>query len=165
MQQRPRVVQTPLERFENLPGFSHVPRFVAVRSGELPALQMAYVEDGPADGKPVLLLHGEPTWSFLYRKMIPVLANAGLRAIAPDDIGFGRSDKLVEREDYTYQRHVDWMGSFLDELGLDDIAVFGQDWGGLIGLRLVAEQPARFSHVIASNTILPTGDTPPNAAD
>jgi len=108
----------------------------------------------------VLLLHGEPSWSYLYRKMIPVLTAAGLRAIAPDLPGFGRSDKPVRREDYTYQRHVDWMRGVVEGVDLRGITLVCQDWGGLIGLRLVAEHPDRFARVVAANTFLPTGDTP-----
>jgi haloalkane dehalogenase len=121
---------------------------------------MHYVDEGPRDADPVLLLHGEPSWSFLYRKMIPVIAAAGLRAIAPDLIGFGRSDKPAERSDYSYQAHVDWMHAFIRSLDLKRATFFGQDWGGLIGLRMVAESPDRFDRVVASNTFLPTGDQP-----
>jgi len=119
---------------------------------------MHYVSEGPPRGDVVLLLHGEPSWSYLYRKMIPVLAGAGFRAVAPDLIGFGRSDKPVERSDYTYQRHVDWMKAFVTALDLRGITLVCQDWGGLIGLRLVAEQPERFARVVVANTFLPTGD-------
>jgi haloalkane dehalogenase len=113
----------------------------------------------------VLLLHGEPSWSFLYRKMIPVLAAAGHRCIAPDLVGFGRSDKPAEQDDYTYQRHVDWMAELLfDRLDLTGITTFGQDWGGLVGLRLVADAPDRYARVVVGNTGLPTGDRPPNEA-
>jgi haloalkane dehalogenase len=120
---------------------------------------MAYVEAGPPDGAPVLLLHGEPSWSFLYRKVIAVLADAGLRAIAPDLIGFGRSDKPAEVADHSYAKHVEWVRQFaFDRLDLRDVTLVGQDWGGLIGLRLVAEHPDRFARVVAANTGLPTGD-------
>jgi haloalkane dehalogenase len=121
---------------------------------------MAYVEAGPAGGRPVILLHGEPTWSFLYRKLLPVLAAAGLRAIAPDMIGFGRSDKPTDIAAHSYAAHVSWMRSALfDALDLRHVILVGQDWGGLIGLRLVADQPERFAGVVASNTGLPTGLT------
>jgi len=125
---------------------------------------MHYVDEGPASAKPVLMLHGEPSWSYLYRKMIPPVAQAGHRAIAPDLIGFGRSDKLTNRADYSYQFHVDTMVNFIEALDLRDITLFGQDWGGLIGLRVAAEHPDRFGGVIAANTFLPTGDTPPSEA-
>ena len=122
---------------------------------------MAYVVDGPADGEPVLLLHGEPSWSFLYRTVMPVLAAAGLRAIAADLIGFGRSDKPAELGDHSYARHVEWVRALaFGELGLTGVTLVGQDWGGLIGLRLVAEHPDRFARVVAANTGLPTGDHP-----
>jgi haloalkane dehalogenase len=124
-------------------------------------MRMAYVEAGQADGEPVLLLHGEPSWSFLYRRVIDVLADAGLRAIAADLIGFGRSDKPAEPGDHTYARHVDWVRALaFDALGLTGVTLVGQDWGGLIGLRLVAEHPGRFARVVAANTGLPTGDQP-----
>ena len=122
---------------------------------------MAYVEAGPSDGPPVLLLHGEPTWSFLYRKVITVLAEAGCRAIAPDLVGFGRSDKPVDTAAHSYARHVAWVRACaFDALDLRGVTVVGQDWGGLIGLRLVAEHPDRFARVVAANTGLPTGDEP-----
>ncbi|MGH3199628.1 MAG: haloalkane dehalogenase, partial [Streptosporangiaceae bacterium] len=120
-----------------------------------------YVETGPADGEPVLLLHGEPSWSFLYRKVMPVLADAGLRVIAADLVGFGRSDKPAEIGDYSFARHVEWIrGLAFDRLDLRGLTIVGQDWGGLIGLRLVAEHPDRFARVVAANTGLPTGDVP-----
>src|SRR5438445_290954 len=120
--------------------------------------------EGPPAGPPVLLLHGEPSWSYLYRKMIPALAAAGLRAVAPDLVGFGRSDKPAARQDYTYQRHVDWMAGMVGALDLRDVTMVGQDWGGLIGLRLVADDPDRYARVVAANTFLPTGDIPPGEA-
>lgn len=150
------ALRTPDSRFTNLPDFPYEPHHV-----DLDGLRMAYVTAGPADGQPVLLLHGEPSWSFLYRKVIPVLANAGLRAIAPDLIGFGRSDKPAEHSEHSYARHVEWIRSFaFDKLGLTGVTLVGQDWGGLIGLRLVAEHPDRFARVVAANTGLPTGDQP-----
>lgn len=121
---------------------------------------MAYVDEGPPTGPPVLMLHGEPTWSYLYRHIIPGVAGAGYRVIAPDLVGFGRSDKPTLREDYSYQSHVDWVASFLQRLGLGHITLVCHDWGGLIGLRLVAEDGDRFDSVIAANTFLPTGDIP-----
>ncbi|MFC0863671.1 haloalkane dehalogenase [Sphaerimonospora cavernae] len=151
------VLRTPEERFTDLPGFPYEPRYAEV-AGDV---RMAYVEAGPADGPVVLLLHGEPSWSFLYRHVMAVLAEAGCRAIAPDLIGFGRSDKPSRVEDHTYARHVEWVRSLaFDALGLRDVTLVGQDWGGLIGLRLVAEHPDRFARVVAANTGLPTGDIP-----
>src|SRR5215469_1628194 len=149
-----RVLRTAAERFAGLPGFGYEPRYADVGG-----LRLAYVEAGPPDGEPVLLLHGEPSWSFLYRKVVPVLAAAGLRAIAADLIGFGRSDKPAEVADHSYARHVEWMRAFaFDALDLRGVTLVGQDWGGLIGLRLVAEHPDRFTRVVAANTGLPTGD-------
>ncbi|HEX4059976.1 MAG TPA: haloalkane dehalogenase [Streptosporangiaceae bacterium] len=151
-----RVLRTPEDRFAGLPGFDYEPRYA--RAGDL---RMAYVEAGPADGEPVLLLHGEPSWSFLYRTMLPVLAEAGLRAIAADLPGFGRSDKPAEIGDYSFAKLVEWVRAFaFDSLGLTGVTLVGQDWGGLIGLRLVAEHPDRFARVVAANTGLPTGDQP-----
>jgi haloalkane dehalogenase len=151
-----RVLRTPEERFAGLPDFGYPARYA-----DIGALRVAYVTAGPADGEPVLLLHGEPSWSFLYRKVIPVLADAGLRVIAADLVGFGRSDKPAAIADHSYARHVEWIRAFaFDRLGLHDLTLVGQDWGGLIGLRLVAEHPDRFARVVAANTGLPTGDQP-----
>ncbi len=150
------VLRTPEERFANLPGYPFEPRYVRVDG-----LRVHYVEEGAFDGKPVLMLHGEPSWSYLYRKMIPLFASAGLRAVAPDLIGFGRSDKPAGREAYSYQRHVDWMHGFIRALNLHDITLICQDWGGFIGLRVAAEQPERFARIVVANSFLPTGDHPP----
>jgi haloalkane dehalogenase len=155
------LLRTPEERFRDLPGFPFGPRYVEVDDGEGGRLRVAYVDDGPEDAETVLLLHGEPSWSYLYRSIVPVLVQAGLRAVAPDLVGFGRSDKPADRADYTYARHVEWMRSALfDRLGLRDVTLVAQDWGGLIGLRLVAEHPDRFARVVVANTGLPTGDHP-----
>jgi len=153
------VLRTPDERFANLTGYPFAPHYV-----EVAGLRIHYVDAGPRTAPPVLVLHGEPSWSFLYRKMIPVLAAAGHRVVAPDLVGFGRSDKPLRREDYTYQRHVDWMRGLMTALDLRAITFFGQDWGGLIGLRLVAEHEDRFARVVAGNTFLPTGDLPASDA-
>jgi haloalkane dehalogenase len=147
------ILRTPEERFSDLPAYSFEPHYV-----EVDGLRMHYVDEGPRDAEPVLMMHGEPSWSYLYRKMIPVITAAGYRALAPDLVGFGRSDKPARREDYTYQRHVDWMRGFLEALDLKGITLVGQDWGGLIGLRLVAEHEERFARIVAANTGLPTGD-------
>jgi haloalkane dehalogenase len=159
-------VRTPDERFEALSDFPFVARYADVADptgGE--SLRMAYLDEGPADGKVVLLLHGEPSWSYLYRFMIPGLVGAGRRVIAPDLIGFGRSDKPSDREEYTYARHVEWVRELLfDRLDLHDVTFFGQDWGSLIGLRLVAEHPERFARIAIGNGGLPTGDERANAA-
>lgn len=158
------VLRTPDDRFQNLPDYPFAPNYLTVDAGDGTPLRMHHLDEGPADGEVVLLLHGEPSWSYLYRWMIPVLADAGLRAVAIDLVGFGRSDKPVERADYTYQRHVDWTWSAIEQLGLDGITLVGQDWGGLIGLRLVGEHPERFARVVAANTMLPTGDHHPGKA-
>jgi haloalkane dehalogenase len=150
-------LRTPDERFLDLPDFPFAPHYAQVPGG----LRMHYLDEGPADGSVVVLLHGEPTWSFLYRNMIPVLTEAGYRVIAPDLIGFGRSDKPRARAGHTYERHVEWVRSLLfDHLDLTGVTLFAQDWGGLIGLRLVAENPDRFARVAIGNTGLPTGDQP-----
>jgi haloalkane dehalogenase len=150
------VLRTPEDRFAGLPDFGYPARYADVGG-----LRLAYVEAGPPDGEPVLLLHGEPSWSFLYRKVMSALADAGLRAIAADLIGFGRSDKPAAIGDHSYARHVEWIRAFaFYQLGLRGLTLVGQDWGGLIGLRLVAEHPDRFARVVAANTGLPTGDQP-----
>ena len=161
------VLRTPDECFVDLPDFPFAPHYVEVPAGDGSgsSLRIHYLDEGPADGPVVLCLHGEPSWSFLYRHMVPVLVDAGLRVIAPDLVGFGRSDKPAARADYTYARHVEWMRAALfDGLDLRDITLVCQDWGGLIGLRLVGEHLERFARVVAANTFLPTGDRPPGDA-
>jgi haloalkane dehalogenase len=157
-------LRTPDERFENLPGYNFAPHYLEVPDGEGGSLRIHYIDEGPRDALPILMLHGEPSWCYLYRKMVPVITAAGLRAIAPDLPGFGRSDKPSKRTDYTYQRHVDWMTAFIEAIDLRNATLVGQDWGGLIGLRLVAENPDRFARVVAANTFLPTGDMPAGEA-
>jgi haloalkane dehalogenase len=158
-------VRTPDDRFTDLPGYAFTPHYVDVPDGEGGELRVHVVDEGPRDAPVVLLMHGEPSWSFLYRKMIPVLVDAGLRCVAPDLVGFGRSDKPVKRTDYTYARHVEWMRAALfDGIDVRDATLVCQDWGGLIGLRLVGEHPDRFARVVAANTFLPTGDRPPGDA-
>ncbi|MEO8888968.1 MAG: haloalkane dehalogenase [Jatrophihabitantaceae bacterium] len=155
------TVRTPDERFADLPDFDYAPHYAEVPDQDGGALRMAWVQDGPADGEPILLLHGEPSWSYLYRHMIPVLAASGLRVIAPDLVGFGRSDKPTRPSDHSYARHVEWVRALaFDVLELRDVTLVGQDWGGLIGLRLAAEHPDRFVRLVAANTGLPTGDHP-----
>lgn len=155
------ILRTPDEQFASLPGYAFDPQYVETSDG----LRVHYLDEGPADAAPLLLLHGEPSWSFLYRTMIPVLAAAGHRCVVPDLVGFGRSDKPADPGDYTYQRHVDWMSEVVfDRLGLSHITFFGQDWGGLIGLRLLAAQPDRYDRVVVANTGLPTGDSSPGEA-
>lgn len=159
-----KALRTPDDRFTGLPGYTFTPHYVEVPAGDGTGdtLRMHYVDEG--SGPAVLLLHGEPSWSYLYRKMIPVLVAGGLRAIAPDLIGFGRSDKPAVRTDYTYERHVEWMKAFVSAIGIEGATLVAQDWGGLIGLRVVAEDPDRFDRVVAANTFLPTGDSHPGDA-
>lgn len=146
----PGVVRTPDARFENLVDYPFKPNYI-----EIDGLRVHYLDEGPKDANPILLIHGEPTWSYLFRKMIPVFTAAGHRVIAPDLIGFGRSDKLTSEDAYSYQFQVDVMSELVERLDLNNATNFGQDWGGLIGLRVVAEHPERFSRVIVSNTGLP----------
>lgn len=161
------TVRTPDDRFADLAGYPFAPQYVDIDDGDGDggALRAHYLDEGPADAAPVLLMHGEPSWSYLYRHMIPLLVDAGHRVIAPDLIGFGRSDKPTEQSDYTYARHVDWMRQVLfAHLDLRDITFFGQDWGGLAGLRLVAAEPERYARVCIGNTGLPTGHGAPSDA-
>lgn len=159
------ALRTPDDRFTDLPGYTFEPHYVEIPDGDGGTLRVHHLDEGPADGPVVLLLHGEPSWSFLYRHMIPVLVDAGMRVIAPDLVGFGRSDKPAARADYTYARHVEWLSSHVfGALDLRDITLVCQDWGGLLGLRLVAAEPDRFAAVVAANTFLPTGDGTPSDA-
>jgi haloalkane dehalogenase len=153
------ILRTPGERFEGLPDFRYEPRYADVPDGDGGMLRMAYVDEGA--GPVVLLLHGEPSWSFLYRHVLRVLVDAGLRVVAPDLVGFGRSDKPAAITDHSYARHIEWTRSLVfDVLDLRDVTLVGQDWGGLIGLRLAVENPDRFARIVAANTALPTGDFP-----
>lgn len=145
-----KILRTPEDRFNNLPDYPFAPRYRML--GEL---RMHYVDEGPRDAPVVLMLHGEPTWSYLYRKMIPPVVVAGYRVIAPDLIGFGKSDKLPQMSDYSYAKHVGWITQFLEQLDLRDITLFCQDWGSLIGLRVAAEQSPRFARIMVSNGFLP----------
>jgi haloalkane dehalogenase len=151
------VLRTPDDRFADLAGWPFAPRYATLIDADGTTLRLHYVDEGPRDGAPVLLLHGEPSWGYLYRKIIAALAARGHRVIAPDLIGFGRSDKPAARDDYTYERHVDWMSQWLLQMELQDITLFCQDWGGLIGLRLVAAFPELFAGVAVANTGLPAG--------
>jgi len=154
-------LNTPEEQFNNLPGYNYDPHYVEIDHG----MRIHYVDEGPRDAtETILLLHGEPSWSFLYRKMIDPLVAAGYRCIAPDLIGFGKSSKPIHQSDYTYASHLDWMQSFLDKMDIKGFTLFCQDWGGLIGLRLVANDPDRFARIVVSNTMLPTGDHKPSEA-
>jgi len=156
------ILRTPDARFEDLPDFAFEPRYTEVPAGggsRAGTLRMHYLDEGPPDAAPVLLMHGEPSWSFLYRHMIPGLVDAGHRCVVPDLVGFGRSDKPAAMDDYTSARHVAWMSALLfDALDLRGATFFGQDWGGLVGLRLVTAAPERFDRIVVANTGLPTGD-------
>lgn len=158
------VLRTPDDRFANLENWPYDAHYTEVDGGPLGPLRIAHAEDGPADGPVVLCMHGEPSWSYLYRTMLPVFAAAGCRAIAPDLVGFGRSDKPADQQDYSYASHVNWMTQWLEANDLRNITLFCQDWGGLIGLRLVAAMPHRFARVAVSNSFLPTGDAKPSDA-
>ena len=157
------VLTTPDSRFENLAGYPFTPHYLEVAASDTQPLRMHYVDEGRADGPPIVLLHGEPTWSYLYRTMIPPLADGGHRVLAPDLIGFGRSDKPSRIGDYSYLRHVEWVTSWLEHLDLRDVTLFGQDWGSLIGLRIAAEQSDRIARIVVANGFLPTAQrrTPP----
>ncbi|MGH9086879.1 MAG: haloalkane dehalogenase [Acidimicrobiales bacterium] len=165
-----KVLRTPDERFDGLPDFPFRPHYVEVPAGDAAGvanqLRVHHLDEGPADApETVLCVHGEPSWCFLYRKMVPPLATAGHRVVAPDLVGFGRSDKPADRRDYTYARHVEWLrAAVFDRLDLRDVTLVCQDWGGLLGLRLVAEHPERFRRVVVTNTGLPTGDERPSDA-
>lgn len=158
-------LRTPDERFEDLDGYPFAPNYVEIDDRDGGSLRVHYLDEGPEDGPVVLAMHGEPSWSYLYRKIIPLLTERGVRVIAPDLVGFGRSDKPTKKSDYTYERHVAWMQeAIIDHLDLTNATFFGQDWGGLVGLRLVAENPDRFSCVVVGNTALPTGEGSPSEA-
>jgi len=147
------VVRTPDSQFENLPDYDFEPNYVDVKG-----YRIHYVDEGPKDGQIVLLMHGQPSWSYLYRHMIPLLSEAGYRVIAPDNVGFGKSDKPVDWSSHTYQMHVDVMSGFVDAVEIENATLFAQDWGGLIGLRVVEQRPDRFSRIMLSNTTLPAAD-------
>ena len=157
------VLRTPDEQFADLPGFDLEPHYVEVTADGVPPLRMHHLDEGPRDGPVALLLHGQPTWSYLYRHVVPVLVSAGIRVVAPDNIGFGRSDKPSRPTDYTLARHVAWARGLVTALDLRDVTLVAQDWGGPIGLSVLAAEPDRFARVVAANTILHTAD--PGLAD
>jgi len=161
----PKVLRTPDTRFVGLPGFPFEPHYFGLADHRLGGLRMHYVDEGPRDAPVVLMLHGEPTWSYLYRKIIPHVTAAGYRAVAPDYIGFGRSDKPIERASYTYHNHVDRMLQLVDQLALRRCTLLLQDWGGPIGLRLLAERPQCFDAVLLCNTLLPNCEPPPRGIE
>lgn len=152
------ILRTPDERFDNLPDFSYPPSYIDVETARLPPVRMHYVDAGPAKGPVALLMHGQPTWSFMYRKVIRILADSGMRVIAPDIIGYGRSDKFTDATAYTFRRHIDWMRGLVNGLDLREATLVVQDWGGPIGLSVLAREPDRFARVVATNTILHTCD-------
>ena len=155
-----KILRTPDSCFDTLPDYPFEPNYVTVRDD----LRLHYVDYGPRDGQVVIMMHGEPSWSFLYRHMISTVAAAGYRVLAPDLIGFGKSDKPSKTSDYTYSRHLGWITDWFTQIDVSNVALFCQDWGGLLGLRMVAAFPERFAGVIAANTGLPTGEgTPPEA--
>ena len=148
----PGVLRTPDSRFENLQDYPFEPNYM-----EIQGLRVHYLDEGPKDADPIFLLHGEPTWSYLFRKMIPVLTDAGHRVIVPDMIGFGKSDKFISKHDYSYEHHINIMKELVQRLDLNDTTFFGQDWGGLVGLRVVAEMPDRFARAVSyTHLTLPT---------
>lgn len=152
------VLRTPDGQFEGLEGYEFAPNYLEIAAADGTPLRIHYLDEGPRDGELILCMHGQPSWSYLYRKMIPLLTAAGYRVIAPNLIGFGKSDKPVAVDNYTYQSHVDWMTAWLSALDLRDITLVCQDWGGLIGLRLAGENPDRFARLVIANTTLPGTD-------
>ena len=152
------IIRTPDNRFDVLKDYPYQPNYAEINDREGGTLRVHYLDEGPTNSNPIMLLHGEPSWSYLYRHMVPLLVDEGHRVVVPDLVGFGKSDKPVNQEDYSYARHVDWMAELIfDHLNLNSITFFGQDWGGLIGLRLVAREPDRYDRVMIGNTGLPTG--------
>jgi len=158
------VLRTPEDRFEGLPDYDFDAHYVEIDDPRLGPLRMHYLDEGDPKGRPVLILHGEPAWSFMFRRSVPVLARAGLRVVVPDLIGFGKSDKPSEQSDYTYEGHVRWLTDFVARVGLRDAILVGHDWGGLLGLRLVTEVDGLAAGYVASNHGYPTGDMPANDA-
>lgn len=158
---RPGVARTPDDRFADLPDFPFAPHYLELADPALGPLRMHYLDEGPRGAPVVLMLHGEPSWCFLYRRMIAPLTAAGYRVVAPDFVGFGRSDKPTARESYSYARLVGWLATFVRALDLGRITLVCQDWGGPIGLSVLAEMPERFAAVAAANTLLPTCEGPP----
>lgn len=154
------ILSADLSRFANIPDYPFAENWLTIDLGEGYTGKMHYLDEGPKDAPTVLLYHGEPSWSFLYRKMIPLLVDAGFRCLAPDLIGFGKSDKPDDIGFYSYDRHINWLGQWRDAVAPQDAGLFCQDWGGLLGLRMVGEVPDRFQYVVASNTTLPTGGVP-----
>lgn len=158
------VLRTPDNCFDAIPDYPFTPNYVSIKDPHLGDMRLHYVDHGPKDGQVVIMMHGEPSWSFLYRHMISNVSKAGYRVLAPDLIGFGKSDKPSDTSDYTYTSHVNWMTQWLEQMDVSNAVLFCQDWGGLLGLRLVAAFPDKFAGVIAANTFLPTGEIAPSDA-
>ena len=148
-----KLLHTPEERFDNIPDFPYEPQYL-----EVDGIRIHYLDEGPKSQECVLLMHGEPSWCFLYRHMIPILVKAGYRTLAPDLVGFGRSDKPTEQNDHTYRKHVEWITKWVELVDLQKVTLFCQDWGSLIGLRVAIENQERFSRIVLSNGGLPTGE-------
>ena len=161
-----KILRTPDSAFENVKNYPFEPKYTTIQTHDRSELRIHHVDEGPKDGPTLLAMHGQPVWSYLYSRMIPFLVDAGIRVIAPDLPGYGKSDKPASREDYSYQRQVDWMTDWVKANDLRDLTFFGQDWGGLIGLRVVANEPERFLKVAMGNTGLPYNpDTPQEVID
>ena len=158
-----KILRTPDSCFEGLKDYPFEPQYTTIKTHDGQDLRIHHIDEGPRDGPVVLCIHGQPVWSYLYRKMIPYLTGAGLRVICPDLVGYGKSDKPAAREDYTYERQVEWMGAWLEQNDFSGLTFFGQDWGGLIGLRLVAAHANRFDNVVIANTGLPYNPDVPQA--
>jgi len=150
-------IRTPDERFRNLPEYDFAPRYADIPDERFGTLRMHYLDEGPRGAPVMLLLHGQGSWVYLYRRMIPLLVASGFRVIAPDYIGFGRSDKLPSTDDYTFQNHINWVTAFFDAMGFRNVAAYLFDWGGFFALRIAAERPEFFGRLVLSNTMLPTG--------
>lgn len=155
-----KIIRSPDSNFADLPGYAFAPHYVELHDPEFGSLRMHYVDEGPRDAAIMLLLHGQGCWSYIFRKMIPLLVDGGLRVIAPDFIGFGRSDKLPRAEDYTFEKHVTWLTDFFDYMTFDGINAYLFDWGGFLGLRIAGDRPELFERIALSNTQLPVGDSP-----
>ena len=153
-----KVLRTPDARFENLPGYNYAPHYLTIRDDDGTELRIHYIDEGPRNAEPILLMHGNPSWCYVYRKMIPGLLSSGRRVIAPDLVGLGRSDKPAKRKYYTQARHIDWMQKWLIAMDLQNITLVCQDWGGVIGLNLVADNPERFDRVVVANSGIPAGE-------
>ena len=156
-----KVLRTPESCFKNIKDYPFLPVYTDIKAKDGTILRIHHIDEGPKDGPILLAMHGQPVWSYLYARMIPFLTEAGIRVIAPDLVGYGKSDKPAAREDYSYQNQVDWMGEWLKKNDFQNLTFFGQDWGGLIGLRMVAADPDRFLKIAMGNTGLPYNPNAP----